>query len=141
MNEIRKITLNYDPLERLHLRKPVDRVAFIAEECRNKRVLDIGCYDETALVKRDTEHWLHGRISAVAKSVVGIDISAEIPPEGIETGPHSRIMRGNGAKPEVDEDIDIIVAGSTSSASCGSDTQARKWWFRHPTVRPLRTRS
>ena len=66
MNEIRKITLNYDPLERLHLRNPVDRVAFIAEECRNKRVLDIGCYDETALVRRDTEHWLHGRSSAVA---------------------------------------------------------------------------
>ena len=111
MNEVRKITLNYDPLERLHLRKPVDRVAFIAEQCRNKRVLDIGCYDETALVKRDTEHWLHGRISAVAKSVVGIDISSEIPDAGISTGPNSRIMRGNGAKPEVDDEIDIIVAG------------------------------
>src|SRR5690242_14057354 len=56
----------YDPLERLHVRRPVDRVDFISERCRGKRVLDIGCFDETALVKRDTKHYLHGRISAVA---------------------------------------------------------------------------
>ena len=34
----------------------------------NKVVLDIGCFDETALGKRGTPHWLHGRILAKASS-------------------------------------------------------------------------
>jgi len=103
--------LTYDPLERLHVRGPVDRVDFIVEQCRGKRVLDIGCFDETALVKRDTKHYLHSRISAVASDVIGIDSSAKIPPEGVRTGPNSLIMQGDGANPDVPNDIDIIVAG------------------------------
>jgi SAM-dependent methyltransferase len=101
----------YDPLERLHVRRPVDRVAFISERCRGKRVLDIGCFDETALVKRDTKHYLHGRISAVARQVIGIDSSPQLPREGVQTGSNSRIVRGNGVRPDVPDDIDVIVAG------------------------------
>lgn len=103
--------LTYDPLERLYVPRPVDRVTFISEHCRDKRVLDIGCFDETALMKRDTKHYLHGRISAVASEVIGIDSSTQIPPEGVRTGPNSRIFRGNGVNPDVQNDIDIIVAG------------------------------
>jgi SAM-dependent methyltransferase len=103
--------LNYDPLEKLHVRGPVDRVAFIAEHCRDKRVLDIGCFDETALVKRKTKHYLHGRISALASEVIGIDSSEAIPPGGMRTGTNSLIVKGNGADPQVPNDVDVVVAG------------------------------
>ena len=111
MDAASQSSLTYDPLERLHVPAPVDRVTFIAERCRGKRVLDIGCFDETALVKRETQHYLHGRISALASEVYGIDSSAKIPSDGVRTGPTSLIMRGNGVDPEGPADIDVIVAG------------------------------
>lgn len=78
-------------------------------------MLDIGCFDETALGKRDTEHWLHGRICAQARRVVGIDSSRKIPPEGIRTGENSVIYRGDGVDIERDilqsNNFQIIVAG------------------------------
>lgn len=111
MDAVSSSSLSYDPLERLHVRSPVDRVSFISELCREKRVLDIGCFDETILAKQDTKHWLHGRISAVASRVIGIDNSTHIPPEGVRTGPNSLIIKGNGADPDVPDDVDIIVAG------------------------------
>jgi trans-aconitate methyltransferase len=107
--------LNYQPLERLRVPRPVNRSAFIVDRCRGRRILDLGCYDETALVKVEAGEWLHGRIARVATSVFGIDNSAGLPPEGIATGPTSRIVRGDvtalagvlppGAQP------DVIVAG------------------------------
>jgi SAM-dependent methyltransferase len=104
--------LTYQTLERLRVPRPVDRVAFIAERCRDKRVLDIGCLDETALAKRDTDHWLHGRIGTVAHDVLGVDSSDQVPPEGIITGANSRIVKGDGLKPDVIADsFDVIVAG------------------------------
>lgn len=111
MDAVSTAPLSYDPLERLHIRRPVDRVGFIAEHCRGKRVLDIGCFDETALVKRETEYYLHGRISSLATQVIGIDSSNQIPPEGVRTGPNSVIFKGNGVDPEVRDEIDTIVAG------------------------------
>lgn len=108
-------SLTYDTLERLSVGRPVDRVGYIAGMCRGKRVLDVGCLDETALIKKDTESWLHGRISAVADMVIGIDSSTEIPAEGLKTGPRSIIVRGNGIDPDAPQlseiEIDQIVAG------------------------------
>jgi 2-polyprenyl-3-methyl-5-hydroxy-6-metoxy-1,4-benzoquinol methylase len=107
--------LSYETLEHLRVARPVDRLSFVAEQCRGKRVLDIGCLDETALKKRDTEHWLHRRIAAVAQNVLGIDSSDQLPPEGIVTGPNSRIIKGDGLNPDSGHvnagAIDIIVAG------------------------------
>lgn len=107
--------VRYTTLERLRVARPVDRVSFIAGLCHDKRVLDIGCLDETALDKRDTEHWLHGRISTVARNVLGIDSSDRLPPDGLETGPNSRIVKGDGTNPDAKrinaEQIDVIVAG------------------------------
>ena len=77
--------LLYESLEKLAPRGPVDRLDFLSAACREKVVLDIGCYDETALIKVDTAHWLHGRIAAVARQVIGIDNSAKIPEDGLRT--------------------------------------------------------
>lgn len=107
--------LTYETLERVTVGRPVNRVEFIAERCRDKRVLDLGCLDETALVKRDTKHWLHGRVSEVATEVLGIDSSQHVPDEGLITGPASKIYRGDATDPKIpigkDEDVQVIVAG------------------------------
>lgn len=108
-------TLTYESLEKLEVRRPVNRVDFISDMCRGKSVLDIGCLDETALAKRDTEHWLHGRIAGVATRVVGVDISEQLPDEGLETGPVSKIFRGDGVNLGAEVmsrgPFDIVVAG------------------------------
>lgn len=107
--------LRYETLERITVSQPVDRLRFIAEHCRGKRVLDIGCLDETALVKHDTDHWLHRRIGQVANDVIGIDSSDRLPDEGLVTGPNSRILKGDGLNPELGRlgsaAVDMIVAG------------------------------
>jgi 2-polyprenyl-3-methyl-5-hydroxy-6-metoxy-1,4-benzoquinol methylase len=104
--------LAYQTLETLRTTRPVERVGFMASHCRGKRVLDIGCLDETALEKRDTEEWLHRRIGAVARSVIGIDLSDRLPVEGVVTGLNSRIMKGDGTNPDIaSAEIDIIIAG------------------------------
>ena len=89
-----------------------DAVHWPARRCRGKRVLDIGCLDETALKKRDTEEWLHRQIGLVAQQVIGVDLSDQLPDEGLVTGPHSRIVKGDGTDPDVaPEMVDIIIAG------------------------------
>jgi hypothetical protein len=109
------MNLKYETLEKLPVRRPVDRLDFIADSCVGKVVLDIGCFDEIALVKRETQYWLHGRLAAKAKLVVGVDNSNKIPPEGLSTAANATIYRGDGV--HVDEslsgrnDYEVIVAG------------------------------
>lgn len=109
------MNLKYETLESISVARPVDRLEFIANSCINKTVLDIGCFDETALVKRDTQYWLHGRIAAKAKLVVGVDNSSKIPADGLRTATNAAIYRGDGVR--VDElltghnEYDMIVAG------------------------------
>ena len=67
---IESVNLSYQTLERLSVRRPVDRLSWLAQSCAGKVVLDIGCYDETALAKQDTDHWLHGRLAKTAKRVI-----------------------------------------------------------------------
>ena len=107
--------LEYESLEKLHVPRPVDRLDYIAGCCVGRTVLDIGCFDETALEKRGTEHWLHGRILEKAVQVTGIDISDKLPEQGLETGANGRILRRDAALVElhgIDADaIEVIVAG------------------------------
>lgn len=106
--------LAYVPFERLQLRSPVDRTKYIIERCRGRKVLDLGCYDETAVVKLGTQHWLHGEISKVAYSVVGVDNSEQIPEAGLQTGQNSRILRGDVTRLEEfarSQEVEVIVAG------------------------------
>ena len=108
-------TLRYETLERLRVARPVDRLAYIAGCCRGLAVLDVGCFDETAIQKHDTEHWLHGRIASVARRVVGVDRSSKIPAQGLVSAPNAVIRRGDGI--EIDpallqgEEFDVVVAG------------------------------
>ena len=110
-----KRRLEYKTLERIVAPRPVDRIGYIAEICRGKRVLDVGCLDETALMKCDTEHWLHGRIGTVARNVVGLDNSQHLPQEGISTGPNSHIFKSDCANIDArhakSDAVDVVVAG------------------------------
>jgi SAM-dependent methyltransferase len=107
-------SLLYVPLERMEVGRPVARTAYITQRCRDRRVLDLGCRDETALMKCDTPHWLHGEIAKVAANVVGVDNSKDVAPEGIISAPNARILRGDvndlAGVPHQGE-IDILVAG------------------------------
>jgi hypothetical protein len=92
--------LNYTPLERLKVARPVDRIQFIARACEGLRVLDLGAMDETAwAAKRGCGTWLHEQIGSSALAVDGIDNSALVPAEGLRTGPNSTIRRGDITDP------------------------------------------
>lgn len=107
--------LKFTPLEKLKVQKPVDRLLYISRFCKNKKVLDIGCYDETAVkLKENNGYWLHKLISNEAKKVIGIDSSEKIRSE-IKTGPRSKIIKLNlydiNEAFSKNNKIDIIVAG------------------------------
>jgi 2-polyprenyl-3-methyl-5-hydroxy-6-metoxy-1,4-benzoquinol methylase len=53
--------------------KPVDKVAFIQNLCRDRVVLDLGCIRHNALVALADPNWIHKKIRDVAGKVIGID--------------------------------------------------------------------
>ncbi len=109
--------LQYTPLERLTVARPVDRIRFIANACARRRVLDLGAMDETAWQsKRGRGTWLHEEIGRKALQVDGVDNSAWVPAEGLRTGSNSIIRRGDIDDPEqlvaaLEQTPDIVVAG------------------------------
>jgi hypothetical protein len=107
--------LNYEPLEKIRVKMPGNRVSLIVAHCHDKIVLDLGCYDETALSKRNTKQWLHQEIASVARFVLGIDNSPKIPSEGIRVNEKSKIIRGDALNLDHAQlglyDFDLIVAG------------------------------
>ena len=55
-------------------REPVeDRIDFILDRCRNRRVLDIGCVAHD-VARMESADWLHGRVAAVSSSCLGVDV-------------------------------------------------------------------
>jgi hypothetical protein len=109
--------LSYTPLERLAVRRPVDRIEYIARACMGLRVLDLGAMDETAWpAKRGCGVWLHEEIGAKALRVDGVDNSNVIPVEGLQTGTNSAIRRGDITDPQpivaaLAYSPDVVVAG------------------------------
>ena len=88
--------LNYTALEPISVPRPRDRLKQIEALAWDKRVFDLGALDETAYTsKQDNGRWLHARLCAVAREVVGIDNSALVPPEGLQTRPNGRIVNAD----------------------------------------------
>jgi cyclopropane fatty-acyl-phospholipid synthase-like methyltransferase len=111
------LELRYEPLERLRVPRPVDRIRFVAEACRGRVVLDLGAMDETAVgAKRGRGTWMHEAIAEVAVRVVGVDSSLAIPSQGLRTARNAEIVRGDltdlgrwlAAR---DFDPEVVVAG------------------------------
>lgn len=94
-------------------RPPIkDRVRFLEERCRGRRVLDIGCVAHD-VARIDSPLWLHGRLAAVAASCIGVDVLAEgasaMRERGFEVVVHDL---GDGLGPIAPEGpFDVIVAG------------------------------
>jgi len=107
--------LKYETLEKVKIKRPVGRIAYIVENTKNKHVLDLGSYDETALFKEGTKHSLYKEISKVATSLIGIDNSSKIPGREVIVNGSSRIIkcevREIGKQPFNRANFDIIVAG------------------------------
>lgn len=107
--------LSYTPGEKLSIPRPVNRVNYIVEMCIGKNVLDLGCYDETALIKENTGKYLFTEISKVAKLHFGVDNSAQLPKEGITYSPTEKIIKGdiyNLHQMDFNQtQFDVIIAG------------------------------
>ena len=87
--------LNYIPTEKLEVKKPVERVKYITNICINKNVLDLGCFDETALIKENSANYLFQQISNVSAVHIGVDNSKILPPEGINYSENVKILHGD----------------------------------------------
>jgi SAM-dependent methyltransferase len=107
--------LQYTPTEKLTINRPVERINYLVNACIDKKVLDLGCYDETALVKEDTGNYLFREISKVSALHIGIDNSKLLPESGITYSDTIKIMRGdiyNLDKLNLNHiNFDVIIAG------------------------------
>jgi hypothetical protein len=109
--------LKYLPLERLTLRRPVDRFGYVRNRCRGLRVLDLGAYDETEIGKNQHKSWtwLHRSIAGSAKEVLGVDSSLQLAERGtIRTEFGSQIVFGTVTELEgilTSFRPDLVVAG------------------------------
>ncbi|MCK4814691.1 class I SAM-dependent methyltransferase [bacterium] len=93
----------------------VDRIDFILDHVRGKKVLDWGCIDHDLFMeKRNKGIWLHHTISDVATKAVGVDILEEYIPRlrkagyDIRLGDAEHLEELNWAG---DEEFDVIVVG------------------------------
>lgn len=90
-------------------RVPVaDRIAYLRELCRGRRVLDIGVVDHDAS-KRGGSRWLHRELASVATSCIGVDVLdeelARLEAEGYKVQ-HLDITRE-----VLDDTFDLVIAG------------------------------
>jgi len=109
--ERRAITSRADFESLIGQRTPdVDKDDLILQLCDGRSVLDLGCIDhsaETALALGD--RWLHRRISAVADSVVGLDMLGDDAAELNQLG--YDIMVADAASFDLGRTFDVVVAG------------------------------
>jgi hypothetical protein len=107
--------LQYTPTEKIKISKTVNRIKYIKQACAGKYVLDLGCYDETALIKKETGTYLFDEISAVAARHIGVDNSPSLPREGLVFSDKDKILYGDIYElNSLDIDlisIEIIIAG------------------------------
>lgn len=108
--------LKYIPTEKIRVNKTVHRLDFITDACRGKRVLDLGCFDETATIKENSGNYLFEEVSKVASLHIGVDNSKLIPAEGIYFKNGSKIILGSVYDLDKIEELksynfDVVIAG------------------------------
>jgi 2-polyprenyl-3-methyl-5-hydroxy-6-metoxy-1,4-benzoquinol methylase len=85
-----------------------DRITYLCELVRGKRILDVGVVDHF-LDASSSERWLHGKLCEVAKECVGVDVLTEeleqLRLRGYDVR-NADLTRGH-----LDETFDIIVMG------------------------------
>lgn len=90
----------------------VDRVTFLVDRCKGRRVLDVGCVAHD-VDRMASPNWLHARLAAVASKCLGVDVL----PDGVEAmkllGYRAVVHDLTfGPGPLADEGpFDVIVAG------------------------------
>ena len=94
-------------------RPPIaNRGSFIEARCRGRDVLDIGCVAHS-VERMSSPTWLHGRIAAVARRCIGVDVVAtgieEMRNQGYDVVLHD-LTTGPGPIAELGL-FDVIVAG------------------------------
>lgn len=94
-------------------RPPVnDRVAFLQDRCRDRRVLDIGCVAHDVERMRSPE-WLHGRLAEVARECIGVDVLRE-GVDAMQAAGYRVLLadlRAGLGSLETEAPFDVIVAG------------------------------
>ena len=91
-------------------RPPVpDRVQFLAEQARGKRVLDLGVVNHTT-ESAVSANWLHDHIRAVAAYCLGLDILASAVKELRDRGYNVEVFDITSDS-HLGESFDLIVAG------------------------------
>ena len=76
----------FSTLEKIKAKRPKNHISYIRSVCKGKRVLDIGCLDETANHLKTENSMLHFQIGSVAKSLTGLDNSPALNGKTLETG-------------------------------------------------------
>ena len=89
-----------------------NRVAFLRDRCRDRRILDIGCVAHT-IDRMNSPLWLHGQLAEVASSCVGVDVNGlgirAMQDRGFDAIEHD-LQLGPGPLAER-APFDVIVAG------------------------------
>jgi len=102
------LTARREQLGRVKAPPIANRVDYLCELARGKRVLDIGVI-EHSLDATNSGQWLHGRLCAVAESCVGIDILDEEIRVLVQRG--YDIRKVDLTEDVLDETFDVIVMG------------------------------
>lgn len=85
------------------------KIRFIAERCKGKKVLDLGCVQHDPRFSR-SKKWLHKAVRSVASEIRGLDLDQEGVKALKEMG-YDRISVGDAQDFELGETFDVIVAG------------------------------
>ena len=88
----------------------ISKSDWVAAACTGKDVLDLGCIGHTwRRCVDEGEAWLHSRIRACARSVVGFDVLEE--DAGVLNGMGFDIRVGDAQDFDLGQNFDVIVAG------------------------------
>lgn len=87
-----------------------DRIAFLQELARGRKVLDIGCV-EHSLANESRPDWVHGRLREVAAEILGMDYESEEVEKMRARG--FNVVAADATNFDLGESFDVIVAGET----------------------------